>query len=67
MNSSTFEVKEERAQNGMVTEDSLIVDLVDGRRSSCRLFGIRVYGMELPRNGANSSSVAEDPDTLASA
>ena len=31
MNSSTFEIQEERAQNVAVTEDSLVVDLVDGR------------------------------------
>ena len=31
MNSSTFEIQEERAQNVTVSEDSLVVDLVDGR------------------------------------
>lgn len=31
MNSSTFEVQEERAQHVTVTEDSLVVDLTDGR------------------------------------
>ncbi len=31
MNSSTFEIQEERAQNVTVTEESLAVDLVDGR------------------------------------